>query len=268
MKIHSALFAVLASCAAAPVVADSLFPLWGDEVRAQGVELPLPYGVSIGYMSQQDVTTSSNLRSVLVDGSEQPLDIVTLGDSNSDTDITNLRFDVWVLPFLNVYALGAKLKGSAVTTMVVDMPFRLPDQEFVIVENYEGDTYGLGATLVYGYKSFIASLDVNYTKTNLDIVASEIDSLLITPRVGFRSRVANMPYSIMLGASYMDLEQTLTIEEELNGQVLTTLLETNTAKAWNTVLTAQIELDRHWQLVAEAGFNDRDTLMGSLTYRF
>jgi len=66
----------------------------------------------------------------------------------------------------------------------------------------------------------------------------------------------------------MDLAQTLTIEQELNGQVLTTLLDTDTAKEWNTVVTAQLELDQHWQLVLDAGFNDRDTLTGTLTYRF
>jgi len=268
MRVSLLLLMTIYVFSAPKVLADSLFPLWGDELREQGIELPKPYGISIGYMSQKDVTSSGNLRSVKVDGSEQPLSTVDLGDSSSDTDITNLRFDVWLLPFLNVYAIGAKLEGSAVTEMIVDMPLRMPDQHFVIEEAYEGDVFGLGMTFVYGYKNYIASLDVNYTETDLDLVASKIDTLLITPRIGYASRVMDMPYSIMLGASYMDLAQTLTIEQSLNGQVLTTLLDTDTAKQWNTVVTAQLELDKHWQLVVDAGFNDRDTLTGTLTYRF
>jgi len=268
MKVSHFFLVTVYAFFAPAVLAGSTFPLWGDELREQGIELPLPYGISIGYMNQQDVTTSSNLRSVKVDGSEQALSTVDLGNSSSDTDITNVRFDVWVLPFLNVYAIGAKLEGSAITEMVVDMPLRIPDQHFVIEEAYEGDVFGLGMTFVYGYKNFIASLDVNYTETDLDLVASKIDTLLITPRIGYTSRVMELPYSIMLGASYMDLAQTLTIEQELNGQVLTTLLDTDTAKQWNTVVTAQLELDQHWQLILDAGFNDRDTLTGTLTYRF
>jgi len=268
MKTPLFLLAAVSAFFMSGALAGSTFPLWGDELREQGIELPLAYGISIGHMNQKDVTTSSNLRSVKVDGSEQALSTVRLGDSSSDTDITNLRFDVWLLPFMNVYAIGAKLEGSAVTAMTVDMPLRAPDQHFVIEEAYEGNVLGLGLTLVYGYKNFIASLDVNYTETDLDLVASKIDTLLITPRIGYTSRVMDMPYSIMLGASYMDLAQTLTIEQELNGQVLTTLLDTDTAKEWNTVVTAQLELDQHWQLVLDAGFNDRDTLTGTLTYRF
>jgi len=269
MKAPLFLLAAVSAFFMSGALADSTFPLWGDELREQGIELPLPYGISVGHMSQKDVTTSSNLRSIQLDGSEQALSTVALGDSSSDTDITNLRFDVWVLPFLNVYALGAKLEGTAVTEMTLDFPGPIiPAQTLVIEEAYEGNVLGLGMTFVYGYKNFIASLDVNYTETDLDLVASKIDTLLITPRIGFTSRVMDMPYSIMLGASYMDLAQTLTIEQELNGQVLTTLLDTDTAKEWNTVVTAQLELDQHWQLVLDAGFNDRDTLTGTLTYRF
>lgn len=255
-------------CAAMPVAAESMFPLWGDQAREQGIELPLPYGLSVGYMDQSDVTQSANLRSVKLDGSEQPLSVVSLDDSEVDAEVSSLRFDVWVLPFLNVYALGGKMSGTAVTPMTVDLPLGLPTQEVLTTEAYEGTLYGGGLTLVYGYQNFIASLDVNYTQANLDLSASKIDTLLVTPRIGFTSRILDRPFSLMLGASYMDLAQTITVEQDIGDRRLTTLLDIDSAKNWNTVVTAQLELDKHWQLVLDAGFNDRNTLTGSLTYRF
>lgn len=244
-------------------MAESMFPIGGDQAREQGIELPLPYGLSISYTNQQDATSSSNLRFLKVDGDEVPIETIQLGDSSSDTDVVSARFDLWLLPFLNVYGMVGKLEGTAEQIVTIG------PQPVEVTQDFEGHVYGAGLTLVYGYERFIASLDLNYSWTNLDVTASEMETWMLSPRVGFRSVVADMPYSIMVGASYVDMRQTMTMEGvRPNGKITTTLLDTDSLKAWNTVVTAQLELDRHWQLVVDAGFNDRETITGSLTYRF
>lgn len=45
------------------------------------------------------------------------------------------------------------------------------------VLDFEGKTYGGGAVL--------ATLDANYTRTNLDILDGDISALVITPRIGY-----------------------------------------------------------------------------------
>ena len=43
----------------------------------------------------------------------------------------------------------------------------------------------------------------------------------------------------------------------------------NPAKAWNMVLGGEMDLNKHWQLIAEAGFfGARTSVMGSVCYRF
>ncbi|EKL10095.1 hypothetical protein VCHC17A1_3901, partial [Vibrio cholerae HC-17A1] len=56
------------------------------------------------------------------------------------------------------------------------MPFNL---------DFKGDTYGAGFTLAGGYNQFFGTFDLNYTKTNLDILDGDIKALVISPRVGY-----------------------------------------------------------------------------------
>lgn len=39
---------------------DSYFPIWGDEARARGYSIPLPFGVNLSYMNiRQDILVDS-----------------------------------------------------------------------------------------------------------------------------------------------------------------------------------------------------------------
>ncbi len=52
---------LLAACgASAAEQSDSYFPIWGDEARARGYSIPLPYGVNLSYMNiRQDIMVDS-----------------------------------------------------------------------------------------------------------------------------------------------------------------------------------------------------------------
>lgn len=54
---------LLAACGASAAEqseSDSYFPIWGDEARARGYSIPLPYGVNLSYMNiRQDIMVDS-----------------------------------------------------------------------------------------------------------------------------------------------------------------------------------------------------------------
>lgn len=245
-------------------------PFFAEEARAAGAELPLPYGLSFGVVINDDVTTADNLTYLLVGDSAQAVDTVTLGDSSSNTEVIHIRADVWLLPFLNVYAIGGYLEGSATTDMSIDMPGFIPDITTEIDQDYHGDLWGVGTTWVYGVDRWVASLDVNYTRANLNLVDSEIESLLISPRIGYRFLWRDYPVTIMAGGSYLDLSQTITVTQPALGGIpaIETQMDIDTEKNWNTTLTLQAQLSRQWELVVEAGFANRETITAQFTRRF
>ncbi|PLN68649.1 hypothetical protein CWN73_30890, partial [Klebsiella quasipneumoniae] len=54
------LLAAWGTSAAEPDENDSYFPIWGDEARARGYSIPLPYGVNLSYMNiRQDIMVDS-----------------------------------------------------------------------------------------------------------------------------------------------------------------------------------------------------------------
>ncbi|MDE9500369.1 hypothetical protein KKJ22_21800, partial [Xenorhabdus bovienii] len=51
--------------------------------------------------------------------------------------------------------------------------------------NFKGKTFGGGLTFAGGYNQFFATLDANYTRTNLDILDGDISAFVLTPRIGY-----------------------------------------------------------------------------------
>lgn len=245
-----------------------LFPLGNKYLKEKGIELPLPFGISVLVNHVMDDTKITEFK--LVDPSWE-IDGVSFKESESETTAWLARFDLWVLPMLNIYAVGGFLDGESKTTIQMDFIGSFADFEFDIEEDYHGSTLGIGATLVYGGKNnWFASLDVNYTEADLDVVEGSIKTLMITPRVGYDMKQYGLPFFLGIGIPYLDIEQTLTakVPAPRLGQDIIARVHVKNEKNWNAVLTGGFEINRHWQVIAEMGFYDRKSLLAQLSYRF
>jgi hypothetical protein len=103
------------------------FPIWGEDLINRGYALPRPIGLSIiGVDNTQDQgITELNLK--LGKGAVPPRDevlrpfpAVTI-DSSSATQSVQLKADVWLLPFLNVFASLGKVTGDASLSVNIDL---------------------------------------------------------------------------------------------------------------------------------------------------
>lgn len=98
--------AVWNACAAESDDSDSYFPIWGDEARARGYSIPLPF-VNLSYMNMRgDIMVDSITFSGLKLGNHPiPSDMFAIdaGHTREKSKTENLRLDMWVFPFLYVY---------------------------------------------------------------------------------------------------------------------------------------------------------------------
>lgn len=220
--------------AAAADADEQTFPIWGDEARARGYDIPLPFGVNLNYMNmRQDIDVQSISFSGLALGNHPiPSDMFTIdaGHTREKSKTETLRLDMWVFPFLNVYGLVGHSRGSSVSNVSVNAdPSRytgldrliagsvndlyesgqLQDIDFTL--DFKGTTWGTGITLAGGYQNWFALVDTNYTRTDFDILDGKISALTVSPRVGYRFNFQG-PYgpshlSVWVGSMYQNVQQ-------------------------------------------------------------
>ncbi|HDG8063737.1 TPA: hypothetical protein PCO46_004349, partial [Klebsiella quasipneumoniae subsp. similipneumoniae] len=203
------LLAAWGTSAAEPDESDSYFPIWGEEARARGYSIPLPYGVNLSYMNiRQDIMVDSITFSGLKLGNHPiPSDMFAIdaGHTREKSKTENLRLDMWVFPFLNIYGLVGHTRGSSVSQVSVDSDpsqFRGLDrviagavhqlyqsgklQNIDFTLDFKGTTWGTGFTLAGGYGNWFGLVDTNYTRTDFDILDGSISAVTVSPRVGYR----------------------------------------------------------------------------------
>lgn len=280
-----------------PASQSRVLPIWGDEARARGYDLPEPFGVGYNYMNlRQDVIVDKIGFSSSTPLGQAILGLVDIdvGHTRSNNESHMLKLDTWFFPFMNVYGIYGKTKGTSIAQLnsvyfanatepsVENVPFKL---------NYEGKTYGAGFTLAGGYNQFFGTFDLNYTKTNLDILDGDIKALVITPRVGYEfifspliSGQGNTKLQVWTGAMYQDITQRFKGDvsrldlpdglDDLMGLGSSFMgdikfdVEQHLAHKWNNTIGARLELTRNFNITTEFGFNNRNSFLVSGEFRF
>ena len=93
-------------------------PLWGRKAIEKGFDLPKPLGLNvIGlYMNQgieiTDLGLSTGANPIA------PIDFIGFGTNTSTVYSSNLRLDLWMLPFLNVYGFGGRAQANTTVRSV------------------------------------------------------------------------------------------------------------------------------------------------------
>ena len=90
---------------------EAYLPIGGQKVLDKGVDLPLPLGLSLLYVHLEQDQLFDSLQGGLNGGEVVPLDFVSFDNAESLTDSVQLRFDAWLLPLINVYAMLGLSEG-------------------------------------------------------------------------------------------------------------------------------------------------------------
>ncbi|MDX7998020.1 hypothetical protein FE394_02110 [Xenorhabdus sp. Reich] len=271
-----------------------ILPIWGDKARAKGYDLPEPFGASYSYMNMRQDIVVDSIKFQFTNpkfGNWEKGIIIDAGDTRQKSETHLLKLDSWVFPFLNVYGVYGKTKGKSKTNLdniavfeeanyVQNIPFEL---------NFKGKTFGGGATLAGGYNQFFATLDANYTRTNLDILDGDISAFVLTPRIGYEfvfnpliAGQGNTKVQVWVGAMYQDITQRfkgdvggLDLPPELSMfEVIKPMtdikfdVKQHLAHKWSNTAGVRFEVTRNFNVISEVGFGNRNTFFVSGEFRF
>ncbi|MGB1322266.1 MAG: hypothetical protein ACPG5L_15150 [Vibrio gallaecicus] len=266
-------------------------PVWGEEVKAMGYELPIPIGFGV-YMNSQDVEYVA-MDDFKIDaiggllggrnGSHYvvPAEDVTI--TGQDKSI-QLRADAWVLPFLNVYTLAGYTQGTK--SIKADLsnatkdgnPFPVPA---TIPINLEYDAYniGLGGVLATQFEvskninPIIFTLAGAITKSKTTATDSIIKTRIGSVRVGQRYDVPYGKLAVLAGYQYQNIEQNVSGSIADLGKLADKLdfdvdLKSKEVHNMSIAMVYDFGYQKEWNIMAEYGFLNWTQFMISAGYRF
>jgi hypothetical protein len=189
-----------------------------------------------------------------------------LSDFQVENRTTNLhvRFDYWLLPFLNIFGLIGDNSGTT-RVNVGELDVGLPVDIGSLTIDTNGTTYGAGIVLAFGGETWFTALAYDYTETDLDVATSSVKGQVLTPKFGLRTKSG----AIWIGAMYQEVDERHEGAFDLPfvGQV-PFRVELNEAEPWNYLLGATTGFGEHWVLILQAGFGERNSVLTTLEYRF
>jgi hypothetical protein len=176
------------------------FPILGAKLRKMGFDIPYPNGLMVNYVIGSQYITLDNLNVgpspdnlTNVDGLARFESIIPF------VNVVNLRYNVWLFPFLNVYALGGYV--HSVTDVNLALPF---SSEFTSISN--GPMAGWGIAAAAGVGPIFFSADYSMAWTFMPQLDGPSVAKVFDIRVGHTFYLNNYQasnISFLVGAQYL-----------------------------------------------------------------
>lgn len=278
---------------------DNIFPFLGRKVLEKGYRLPAPFGLNLNYFVADQSVEVTNLKVGVNDRPPVPLDdYVVFDDAEAFAQTVNLRADLWVLPFLNIY--GILGYADARTTVKLAEPITLEAEA-----NMAGPSYGFGFDVAFGLMGNWVAFDQNWVWSDFDIMSEPVRSTVSGIRVGKNHRwFSDKSVTVWVGAMRVGIARATSgsvvlgdiidlpadaedrlgdwlsdlpasvetrMREILAGGESTVIhysLDKKPSTPWTMLVGGQIELSRRWQVRTEFNFlGDRRSMLLNLVYR-
>jgi len=248
---------------------DSMFPLWKSLL--EGRKFLPPYGINLVLL---DLSGQWDVKSFSASVNGNPVASVS-GSANVHPFTYGGRADVWVLPFLNVFAVfgGVKLNvratGLDVPLGVSGLPPEVIRGDVNLDLDFTGYYGGGGFVLSYAWQNYFAAADYSTVWTHLEssqsgVTGSELRTDTASIRLGYNAGSVQ-PY---IGGRWV--KKIDHFEGTVNGPgglPLTFAVELQ-APAWNYLVGMRSLIAGHFELLVEAGFGERTHGLVNLGYRF
>src|SRR5262245_142822 len=155
----------------------NIFPLLGRKAIERGFDLPKPVGLNVLglYMNQgieiTDLGLSTGANPI------EPIDFIGFGTNTSTVYSANLRLDLWVLPFLNVYGFAGRAQAN--TKVEVSAPI-----SFTSEVDQPGNYGGIGLTGAMGLKRNFIAADINWSWSDFEKLDEPVFGRVFSARFG------------------------------------------------------------------------------------
>ena len=160
---------------------DQIFPIWGRKAIERGFDLPAPFGLNVGVFSASQGVVISNL-GLGFNAPAAPATFIRFEEAKATLTNWNVRADLWVFPFLNVYGIAGT--GPGHTTVHVVEPV-----EFSTTADFQGENFGIGLTGAFGFRRNFVVLDWNHQWASSSLLSAPVPVNVFSTRLGRGFRV-------------------------------------------------------------------------------
>jgi len=257
-------------------------PLWAhaDALFGNGVagdrELPRTWGIGVDYFS---MSQPYQLDSLSFAPPVLPISDPAILPISNEIRHVDIKVDVWLLPFLNVFGIYGQIDGDTrIDLGVLGLP--LPPEVSSLTVDYDGDVYGGGVVLVAGGERWFASVTGTVTDTSVSgQFNSSVDATTVQPRIGLRFGDHT---EFWIGGFFLDAEErhSGTIPLDLGPFIappgsgiprpinLDFAVDLSQKEDFNLSFGTHMKLTDAWEATVEVGGGDRSTVLANVTYRF
>jgi hypothetical protein len=183
-----------------------VFPIFGQNVYKRGFDIPYPAGIMANfYWMKQNLIFDNmqlGLKTDSVDIPLTPVEFIEFGDNINTSYTINVRPDLWIFPFLNIYGIFGY--GTSITETNIVAPISLTS---TVEQNVA--TYGLGTLVAFGIGPIWLSADANFTWNKPELLDTPVQGFVMGIRAGHTFVFKNRPYrniGIWVGTMFMSLE--------------------------------------------------------------
>lgn len=192
-------------------------PIWGQKATSKGFNLPYSAGLGINYLWQQSDLIINNLQVGFNNGTMYNLDqIVRFDKAISTASAVNVRPDVWLLPFLNVYGILAKAKTSTEVGYGIYIPDSTGNYNQIIAlnskANFDVTSFGFGLTPTVGVGGGWIAMDMNFTWSDVSALEKPAFAFVFGPRFGktFKMKQPEQNIAVWVGGFRLNLKSETT----------------------------------------------------------
>ncbi len=168
------------------------FPILGQGAYKKGFDIPYPAGLMGNYMWMDQGITIDNMQLGLKsDNHDIPLtevDFIDFGENTNTSYTFNVRPDLWILPFLNVYGIFGY--GNSHTEVNLVAPVALKS-----VVDQSISTVGVGIMGAGGIGPVWFSVDANWTWNKPELLDEPTRVNVLGIRMGHTFTFTNKPES-------------------------------------------------------------------------
>ena len=161
---------------------DYIFPILGQKTYKAGFDIPYPIGIMGNFLWMSQGILIDNMQlGLTTDTKDIPLtnvdEFIKFGNNSNTSYTVNVRPDIWVFPFLDVYGIFGY--GRSQTTVNLTEPVA-----FTSVVEQGIRTAGVGAMGAFGIGPVWMSLDGSWTWNKPDLLDKAVNVAVFGVRVG------------------------------------------------------------------------------------
>jgi len=279
----------------APRIWAHKLPFLAQRVIDKGYDLPLPYGIGLTYANVDQAQLLTELQVGINDHEIIPFEFVSFTNAQSISNSYSIKADAWILPFMNVFVMLGKVDGRAPVDIELDgngmlehldisctgfppnpLCGLLEDKTFylpTITPDFEGTTYGIGATLAGGWKGWFVAVPFNITYADMQGSQTDGFSYTATPRFGKVFNLGrNGNLSLFAGGNYLNTDLTVDGTAETPDGLLRFdyIIDQENKDKWNALIGFNWDINKRLSWSAEYnGFvGSRDAIITSFSWNF